>query len=271
MPTDSATASASPLLEPLRSNPPRAAILTDVDGTLAPIAERPDQAAVPDRARRVLSALSSRYAMVGAVSGRRAAVARELVGVDGLAYSGNHGLELLPAGGGPLRMDPSLEGREQLAADFLEGIDRASLAALGIRVEDKGPIQALHWRGAPDEPAAEARAREIASAAEQAGLEPHRGRMVLELRPAGGGGKGAAVAALIASGGHVAAAVYAGDDRTDLDAFRRLRELRSSGQLECAICVGVASAEGPAEIREEADLTVTGPEEWIETLGTLKV
>ena len=91
---------------------------------------------------------------------------------------------------------------------------------------------------------------------------------MLELRPAGGGGKDAAVAALLGLGA-VNRAAYAGDDRTDLDAFRRLRELVEEGALEAAVCVGIVSAEGPAEIAEEADLTVEGPEGWIELLAAL--
>jgi trehalose 6-phosphate phosphatase len=91
---------------------------------------------------------------------------------------------------------------------------------------------------------------------------------VLELRPIGGGGKDAAVAALLATDG-VKAAVYAGDDRTDLDAFRRLRELRHSGELETSVCVGVISPEAPPELTEEADLFVDGPEGWLAVLETL--
>ncbi len=223
------------------------AILTDVDGTLAPIAPRPEDAAVPEKARAILAELSERYGLVGAISGRRAVEARRLVGVDGIAYAGNHGLELLLPGEEEPRLDPSLEGREDGAAEFVAGLDAEGLAALGLRLEDKGPIQALHWRGAADERAAEARAREIAAAAGRAGLEPRWGRKVLELRPVGGGGKDAAAAALLATDG-VGAAVYAGDDRTDLDAFRRLRELREAGELKVAVCVGVASPEAPPEL-----------------------
>ena len=166
------------------------------------------------------------------------------------------------------RLDPSLDGREQGARQFVAELDGAQLDGLGLRTEDKGPIQALHWRGAGDERAAEARAREIAADAGRAGLEPHWGRKVLEVRPAGGGGKDTAVAALLAADG-VGAATYAGDDRTDLDAFRRLRDLREQGELETAICVGVASPEGPAEIAEEADLLVDGPDGWIAILESL--
>jgi trehalose 6-phosphate phosphatase len=255
-------------LEPLRAEPARAAILTDVDGTLAPIVPRPNEAAVPPRASELLVRLSERYGLLGCVSGRRAAEARRLVGVEGIAYAGNHGLELLLPGDPEPRFDPSLRGREDDAAAFVSGLGPEALAAAGLRLEDKGPIQALHWRGAADESGAEARAHEIAASAGRTGLELRWGRKVLELRPAGGGGKDAAVAALLA-GSTITTAVYAGDDRTDLDAFRRLRELQDGGELETAVCVGIVSSEGPPELAEECDLRVGGPEGWLALLEAL--
>jgi trehalose-phosphatase len=222
---------------------------------------------VPAPARAALAKLSGRYGLVGCVSGRRAEEARRLVGLDDIAYAGNHGLELLLPGDEAVRPDPSLAGRERDAAEFVAGLAPETLPAVGLRLEDKGPIQALHWRGADDEAHAEGCAHEIAAAAGHAGLEPRWGRKVLELRPVGGGGKDAAVASLLA--GPLGAAVFAGDDRTDLDAFRRLRELRESGELASAVCVGVASPEGPAELREESDLTVEGPPGWLAILEWL--
>jgi trehalose 6-phosphate phosphatase len=256
------------LLEALRADPARTAILTDIDGTLAPIVERPEQAAVPRAAVELLGRLSEVYALVGCVSGRRAAEARRLVGLDGISYAGNHGLELLLPGDEEARLDPSLEGREDAAKEFLGGFDADGLAGNGLRIEDKGPIQALHWRGAEDESAAQSRAHEIAVEAGHAGLEPHWGRKVLELRPVGGGGKGAAVASLLA-GNDLDRAAYAGDDRTDLDAFRRLGELRESGELVAAVCVGIVSPEAPPELPGESDLIVDGPEGWLRILDWL--
>jgi len=253
------------LIAPLRADPERSAILTDVDGTLAPIVDRPDQARVPEETQTMLLELSRRYALVGCVSGRRAEEARRLVGLDGLAYAGNHGLEMLFPGEDELRFDPSLVGLEEAAADHLDGLEPGLLDESGLRVEDKGPIQALHWRGAEDERAAEARAREIAAVAGRARLEPRWGRKVLELRPVGGVGKATAVAALLGTG-HIDAAIYAGDDRTDLDAFRRLRELGAEGELETAACVGIVSPEAPPELPEESDLIVDGPEGWLAIL-----
>lgn len=223
---------------------------------------------MPKRVSELLARLSERYGLVGCVSGRQAEEARRLVGVEGLAFAGNHGLELLLPGDEAPRADPSLQGREGDAAAFVTELGDEALAEAGLRLEDKGPIQALHWRGAGDERAAEARAHEIAAGAGRAGLELRWGRKVLELRPAGGGGKDAAVAALLATDG-VTAAVYAGDDRTDLDAFRRLRELDEEGALEAAVCVGVASEEGPSELAEEADLIVDGPAGWLALLRAL--
>jgi trehalose 6-phosphate phosphatase len=254
-------------LSPLRAAPASSAILTDVDGTLAPIVERPEQAAVPVAAREALIALSARYGLVGCVSGRQAEEARRLVGVEEIAYAGNHGLELLLPGSDGPQLDPSLREREHVAAEFVAS-QAPVVEAAGLRVEDKGPIQALHWRGAEDERAAEARAHEVAAEGGRAGLEPRWGRKVLELRPAGGGGKDAAVAALLATNG-IRVALYGGDDRTDLDAFRRLRELRDDGELEAALCVGVASTEAPPELAQESDWTVDGPDGWLAALESL--
>jgi trehalose 6-phosphate phosphatase len=254
-------------LAPLRREPERAAILTDVDGTLAPIVERAEDAAVPAAAREALAALSERYALVGCISGRRAEEARRLVGLDSLAYAGNHGLELLLPGTDAVQADPSVAGRETEAAEFLAALDGERLA-VGLRQEDKGPIQALHWRGSADEAAAEARAHEIAIEAGKAGLEPRWGRKVLELRPMGGGGKDGAVASLLADE-RLDRATYAGDDRTDLDAFRRLRGLQEEGRLSVAVCVGVLSAEAPAELAEESDVAVDGLDGWLTILEWL--
>jgi len=271
VPHESLRANAAPrqgLLGALRADPSKSAILTDLDGTLAPIVGRPEQAVVAEAAKIALGKLSRRYGLVGCVSGRRASTARSLVGVEGIAYAGNHGLELLLPGEQVVRADPSLVGRERAAAQFVAALDQTQLACAGLRLEDKGPIQALHWRGAADQRLAEARAHEIAADAGRRGLEPRWGRKVLELRPAGGAGKDTAVAALLAAEG-IDRAVYAGDDRTDLDAFRRLRELRQIGDLREAICVGVDSPEAPPELGEESDLMVDGPAGWLSILESL--
>ena len=256
------------LLTPLRENPGRSAILIDVDGTIAPIAPRPEDAGVPDHTRQLLRRLAQRYALVGCLSGRRALDARRVVGLDELAYSGNHGFELLLPGEDEVRPDPSLDGHEGDAPRFVEGLDRSELERVGIRKEDKGAIVALHWRGAENEGAAESLAHEIASEAEWQELVPHLGRKVLEIRPNVAINKGIAVAALIPAK-PVDAALYGGDDRTDVDAFVALRTLKEDGRLKHAACIAVVSDESPPEVAGTADLSVQGPEGFVRVLEAL--
>lgn len=256
------------LLAPLRSDPGRAAILLDVDGTLAPIVDRPDDAAVPEATRELLRSLAERYALVAGVSGRRALDARRIVGLDEIAYSGNHGFELLPPGDAEPFPDPSLDGHDGDARRFVDGLDARDLERTGMRVEDKGAIVALHWRGSENEGEAEVLAREIESAADWRGLVAHRGRKVLEIRPNVPINKGIAVAALVASG-PVKSALYAGDDRTDVDAFTALRTLREDGVLDATACVAVSSDEAPPEVSASADLTVNGTEGFVAVLRSL--
>jgi trehalose 6-phosphate phosphatase len=80
---------------------------------------------------------------------------------------------------------------------------------------------------------------------------------VLEVRPPVKLDKGAGIRNFLADT-EVDAALYVGDDTTDLDAFRALTELVSEGTLTNAIRVGVRSEEAPPEIAAEADLVVDG-------------
>jgi trehalose-phosphatase len=256
------------LIAPLRADPGSSAVLCDVDGTLAPIVRDPRSAAVPEETRKALRALARRYALVACVSGRRAVEARRLVGVDELVYAGNHGLELLAPHAEEPIVDPAAAERALLAGEFVGTLEEASLDGAGLRLEDKGPIQALHWRGAADPDTAERRAREVAAAAREAGLEPHWGRKVLEIRPASGIDKGTAVERLLSTQ-PVERALFAGDDRTDLDAFRALRSLVASGRLAAAACIGIASAEAPAELSREAEAVVDGTKDFLEVLRAL--
>ena len=131
------------------------------------------------------------------------------------------------------------------------------LRRLRVRLEDKEAIAALHWRGVPDEEGAQAAVEGIARAAEAAGFVPHWGRKVLEIRPPVRIDKGAGIVTLLRER-ELAAAVYVGDDVTDLDAFRGLGELQENGTLAYSLRVGVRSDEGPSSLEDEADVMVEG-------------
>jgi trehalose 6-phosphate phosphatase len=244
-------------LEPIRSDPTRAAVLLDIDGTLAPIVRHAADAHVPDATRSLLIEISKRYRVVGCVSGRRAATARQIVAIGTIAYVGNHGGELLRPRATTPEVDPEVAAWTARVRDFAARADTAELQKIRVRNEDKDAIAAFHWRGAPDEEAAALAVAGVAALAQAEGLVVHWGRKVLEVRPPVALDKGLGIAALL-RGAPVTAAMYVGDDTTDLDAFRGLRRLVQSGALQSAVCVAVSSDETPVELAQEADLTVDG-------------
>jgi trehalose 6-phosphate phosphatase len=252
-PADALTASLSPLTE----DPGRAAVFCDIDGTLAPIVQRAEEAHVREEISLLLGRLARRYACVACVSGRSAAEARRLVGVGGIAYAGSHGAELLEPGHTRPRLVPAFKSWEGRVRRFADERDTPDLRLLRVRIEDKGPISAFHWRAVPNEEAARTHLEGIAQEAEAMGLATHWGRKVLEVRPPVPIDKGQAVRELV--GRHrLRSAMFGGDDATDLDAFDALDAMVDEGRLETAVRVGVRSDEGPAAIVERADLVVEG-------------
>jgi trehalose 6-phosphate phosphatase len=235
---------AADLLARLRDEPERAALLLDVDGTLAPIVARPEDAGVPPETRAELERLAARYALVACVSGRASADAAATVGVESVVYVGTHGLELEP-------------GAERWVTAL-----HAFTATVDWPVEDKGLSVSFHYRGAADEEAAQAELEEVAVTARAAGLRARFGRKVLELLPPIDADKGTAIRRLLAER-DLTRALYAGDDTTDLDAFRAL------DGLEVAVRVAVSSAEGPVELGAAADLLVGSPAALLELLRRL--
>ena len=232
------------LLEELAREPSRAALCLDVDGVLAPIVERPEDALVPEETRAELARLAARYALVAAISGRTSDEARRIVGVPRLVYVGSHGLEL----------SPDAERWRVALQMFLANVEWP--------VENKGLTASFHYRTAPDEAAAKAALDTVAVRAEHAGLRARFGRKVLEILPPIEGDKGTAIRQLL-SERDLTRALYAGDDTTDLDAFDAL------DGLELGVRVAVASAEGPRELRERADVVVAGPQEFLALLRRL--
>ncbi|MBW3653682.1 MAG: trehalose-phosphatase [Actinobacteria bacterium] len=245
-------------LHPLRADPARAAILLDIDGTLAPIVRHAADASVPEPTRTQLIAVAKRYAVVGCISGRRSTTARQMVSLGTIAYLGNHGSELLAPGGTEVQIDPEIAAHERTVREFAEAAYTSEVQRLRVRTEDKHVIRAFHWRGAPDEDAAERAVREIAERAQAEGLAIHWGRKVLEVRPPVEIHKGRGVRRLL-DGRDLAAGLYIGDDMTDLDAFAALRGLDASG-------VGVLDVGLRRPTLDDVFLTLTG--RAVESPGT---
>lgn len=220
------------LLDRLAEHPTRTGLFLDVDGVLAPIVARPEDARVPDETRWELRRLHSRYALVACISGRAGADAERIVGVPELTYVGNHGLEL----------EPGAEAWGARLQEFLAEVDWP-------QIEDKTLTAALHYRNVPDEGTAQQELDAIAARARSVGFIARYGRKVLELVPPLTANKGTAVRGLLEQHG-LRRGLYAGDDTTDLDGFDGL------GGLELAVRVAVASPEGPPVLRTRADIVL---------------
>jgi trehalose 6-phosphate phosphatase len=248
------------VLAPLLAAPPLAAVLLDIDGTLAPIVRHADDAHVPEPTRAPLITIAKTYGLVACISGRRATTARRIVSLGSITYVGNHGAEILRGGQTTPEIDPEVAEWGRRVRRFAdEQLRDDELHRLRIRGEDKDVIFGFHWRGAPDEDAAEVAVRALAQRAEAAGFVTHFGRKILEVRPPVELHKGKGVDRLLEDAPHIDVALYVGDDRTDLDAFAALRDAVGDGRLRQAVCVGVRSDETPPELEEAADLLVDGP------------
>ncbi len=245
------------LVATLAADPRHGAIVCDIDGTLAPIAPTPEQARVLPEALVELERLCEIYALVACVTGRPAGQARAMVPIEGVAISGNHGLEVM--------VGDEVTVVAQ-AAKYAEPIHQARLAVendgllpeMGCRIEDKGITFSVHFRGSPrPDHALRYLEAQITPKLDRAGLAWSFGRMVLEVRPPVPIDKGSALKRLRGRR-RITELLYVGDDRTDLDAFR-----------EATIRIAVRSAEAPRELIEAADACVDGPERVVGLLASL--
>jgi trehalose 6-phosphate phosphatase len=240
-------AAADSLLERLASEPGAAGLFLDFDGVLAPIVDRPGDAAVPPETRAELRRLIGRYALVAVVSGRSSDDVRARVAVDGIRYVGSHGLEL----------DPQADRWRATLAAFA-----ADAPWPAAQIEEKGLGVSFHYRDRPDERQAVRELEAIAESAREEGLVARFGRKILEVLPPVGSNKGTAVRRLLDEAG-LRRALVAGDDTTDLDSFRALEG------LEWPVRVAVVSPESPTLLREEADVVVESTGELLDLLRRL--
>src|ERR671915_1328333 len=173
--------------------PDSAAILTDIDGTLAPIVPTPDMSEVSAELKELLRRLSGRYLLVAGISGRKTEDALDLVGLADVVYFGNHGFEILREGEVEVVPEalPYLEKVEEL-----EHRAQEELGPLGAFVEEKGITASVHYRNASPE-VGERSIEFVKREGERLGLRITVGRGVVEARPPIRADKGTAVRALV--------------------------------------------------------------------------
>ena len=235
------------LLAQLAADSAEAGLFLDFDGVLAPIVERPEDAAAPPETRAELARLVGRYALVAVVSGRAGDDVRARIGVEGVVCVGSHGLELAP----------QADRWRRTLAGFA-----ASAPWPPEEIEVKGLTVAFHFRSRRDGQEAVRELDKIAEAARCEGLMARYGRKVLEVLPPVGSNKGTAVRTLLEQHA-LRRALAAGDDTTDLDSFAAL------DGLEVAVRVAVASPEAPSALLDAADLVVESTDAFLALLRRL--
>jgi trehalose 6-phosphate phosphatase len=249
---------------------PRAgALLCDIDGTIAPIVSRPGEAAVSKPFREVLAGLTKRLGLVAFVTGRALEDGRRMIPLDGAAYVGTHGLELM-APGGQVLTEPQAE---RYIADVQEVAVAAArdldCDALGVVLEDKRTVLAVHYRLAAD--AARTRHEILTKVVEPArarGLAISTGHFLFEVRPPLPFTKGTATRRLLA-GADYFAGMFCGDDLTDVTGFKTLHDWAARDARRAACALAAVTAETPRPVIEEADALVRATPGVYEALARL--
>jgi len=247
-------------LAALRDDPARALVALDYDGTLAPIVADPSAAVPAPGAMDELVRLADVVGRIAIVTGRPAEAVVALAGLHrvlGLVVLGQYGAERWSAG--EVSLAPALPGIDAARAEL-----PALVAPHGAVVEDKRLALVVHTRTAPDPAGAlAALTAPLTALAARVGLELHRGRLVLELRPPGFDKR----SALLSLAAGPSAVLFAGDDVGDGAAYDAVDELRAAGVP--GLTVFSDSDEGPAALRERADLVVDGPSGVVDLLRSL--
>lgn len=222
----------------------RVALFLDYDGTLSPIVDNPDCAFMSNAMRAAVRNVAKLFP-TAIISGRSRDKVLEFVGLTELYYAGSHGMDIMgPVG--PLSNDhanssrsANKQGQEvnlfQPASEFLPMIDevfssliKATEDIKGAKVENNKFCVSVHYRNVEEKLWKETAQRVHDILKDYPRLRLTHGRKVLEVRPVLAWDKGKAVEFLLDSLGLSACddvfPIYVGDDRTDEDAFKVLRE-----------------------------------------------
>lgn len=200
-------------------------LLSDYDGTLTPIVDRPELAHIPKETQRLLQALTQQPGVtVGIISGRALSDLKERVGIRGIVYAGNHGLEI--EGPGVRFIEPLAEEIRPVLRLIHRLLTQALGAFKGVLVEDKGLTLSVHYRlleGDRGEGVRGVVERAVAEVPSPSKVRITSGKKVYEVRPAVAWDKGKAVALLLERyqrGKGQVLPLFLGDDLTDEDGFK---------------------------------------------------
>ena len=230
------------------------AMVTDFDGTLSEFVPNLENAVIHPDALQPLRCLAHKLSLTAVMSGRAARDVERRVGIDGVVYVGNHGAERIVDGA--LSATDGTEGDESRLQELLEKLAvRANDS--GLVLENKRYSASLHYRAAMDEAGVVGRLRAaVEDMPDLGGFELFWGNKILEIRRRNGVDKGIALDRLI-DDSRPACVIFLGDDTTDADALRALRERRKSGDIQ-GLGIAVIQDGTPDSVLENADFSLNG-------------
>lgn len=198
----------------------RTGFFLDLDGTLAPIAPRPDLVELPTTTRNILGRLVKDH-LVCFVSGRGLEDLQQRIGLTSAFYAANHGQQIVGPPESGIAFAVGVEHSDELGAAAAE-LDSRLFPVAGAVVEAKGLSISVHYRlvGARQRPLVDRSVRDVAERFPD--LRLTRGKTVYELRPPGTWDKGQAMLWLLeqlAWEPHNGCPICLGDDLTDEDMF----------------------------------------------------
>lgn len=229
-------------------------LVLDFDGTLSEFVPVLENAVIYPGVVPSLRQLTNRLTLVGVMSGRSARDVERRVGIEGIAYVGNHGAEQIMDG--TLSVAVDAEDAEFFLQGMLESLADAADDP-GLVLENKIYSASLHYRRATDEVGVVERLRAAAEAMPDLGdFELFWGNKILEIRRRNGVNKGVALDGLLRDRG-LSSVIFLGDDTTDADALQVLRERKASGAVG-GLGVAVMQDGTPDSVLESADYSLNG-------------
>lgn len=254
-------------LEILAAHP--SGVFSDFDGTLSAIAATPDAAEPYEGATAAVAAIAAHVDEFAIITGRAAADAQAKIAVPGIRVIGNHGLEMIDKGNQSVHpVGEAAKASIAAAMDEIAARVTSLIDPTGMVFENKMYTGSIHFRNTPVPEAIDDVLAPIAhEAAASHNLRITGGKMMYELRPLTVVSKGTALQELVQTHG-LRGAIFFGDDVTDVDGFRNLRELLEAGS--CAtLSFGVMSEETHPSVIAESDLLLAGVAETVQVLAEL--
>lgn len=247
-------------LEILKKNRQVTGIATDFDGTISAIQLKQAAAIIEPQAKKLLIQLKQKYRLVSVISGRLVKQLAELVGIEGLFYVGNHGAEFL------WNNNYKVEKDAQKVAPLLRQIyQQLRFYQKEFDLDYKKYSLSVHYRRHPQPALAQTKIQKLLKKYVRPELRIQKGRKVFDLS-AKNIDKGSAIEHLINRFG-LKYFLYVGDDRTDIDAFKKMSELQKQGIGTLKIALN--SHETPKDLLKKSDVKISSIQELLELFEAL--